>query len=189
MLDYLTRLGVLELIEKEKEHAPVGYVKMYFKSLLSIEIQIPLSKYLKQKNKNRASKFGGCNYAAGNINVAEITQRMRDELGRPLLLNEIPLETHIKKNVVDERSKNTQEEYDRQLAPTLSEYPEKRKNGRAYGAGGYAKTIKRRDKSFLMRLANGEGTSHPPILTVDMLEIVRNLAHIEATREATIRNA
>lgn len=45
----------------------------------------------------------------------------------------------------------------------------KRKNGRVYGTKGYAKTIKRRDRSFRMRLVDGEGTSHRPILITDML--------------------
>lgn len=35
--------------------------------------------------------------------------------------------------------------------------------------------------SFRMRLADGEGTSHSPILAADMLETLRNLAHTEAT--------
>lgn len=42
-----------------------------------------------------------------------------------------------------------------------------------YGVGGYANTIKRRDRSFRMKLADGEGTSHSLILTADMLEIMR----------------
>ncbi|CAL5192394.1 unnamed protein product [Lathyrus oleraceus] len=102
--------------------------------------------------KNRASEVGGCNYAADNINVAEITRRMRDELDRDSLLNEIHLETHIKKN-------GEFKEYDRRLALNISEHlelppsasgylispcldfrtwydvaREKRKNGRVYGA-------------------------------------------------------
>ncbi|CAK8540880.1 unnamed protein product [Lathyrus sativus] len=132
------------------------------------------------------------------------------------MLNEIHLETHIKKNgeFVDKRSKKTQEEYDRRLALSLSEHPElppppqgypvdpclgfqtwydaarrKRKNGRVYGAGGYAKTIKRRDRTFRMRLDDGEGSSRPPILTADMLETVRNLTQTEAAREAAARQA
>lgn len=52
--DYPTRSGVLELIGKEKEHVPVGYVKMYFKRLLSIGIKIHLNKYLKQKKKKQS---------------------------------------------------------------------------------------------------------------------------------------
>lgn len=40
-----------------------------------------------------------------------------------------------------------------------------------------------------MRLADEEGTSHPPILTADMLEIVNNLAHTGAAREAATKNA
>ena len=56
----------------------------------------------------------------------------------------------------------------------------KKKNGRGYDAGGYAKTIKQRDMSFRMRYANGEGTSTPPILTAEMLETVRNLVNTEA---------
>ncbi|CAK8563849.1 unnamed protein product [Lathyrus sativus] len=65
----------------------------------------------------------------------------------------------------------------------------KRKNGRVYGAGGYAKTIKRRDRTFMMRLDNGEGSSRPPILTADMLETVRNLTQTETAREAATRQA
>lgn len=60
---------------------------------------------------------------------------------------------------------------------------------RVYSVGGYVKKIKWRDRSFRMRLTDGAGTSHPPILTADMLETVRNLMQIEATREATTRNA
>lgn len=48
---------------------------MYFKSLFFIEIQIPLSKYLKQQ-KNRAFEIGGCNYTTCSISVAEIARRM-----------------------------------------------------------------------------------------------------------------
>ncbi|CAK8536903.1 unnamed protein product [Lathyrus sativus] len=119
------------------------------------------------------------------------------------MLNEIYLETHIKKNgeFVDKRSKDTQEEYDRKVALSFSDHPElppppqrypidpclsfrtwyntargKRKKGRVYGAGGYAKTIKPRDRTFKMRLDDGEESSRPPILTANMLEIARNLA-------------
>lgn len=65
----------------------------------------------------------------------------------------------------------------------------KRENGRLHGVGGYAKTIKRCDRSFKMRLAEEEGTSHPPILTADMLETMRNLTHTEAALESSTRNA
>ena len=65
----------------------------------------------------------------------------------------------------------------------------KKKNGRVYGAGGYAKTIKRRDRSFKMRLADGEWTSTPPILTTEMLETMRNLANTEAAIQVEARNA
>lgn len=38
-----------------------------------------------------------------------------------------------------------------------------------------------------MRLDDGEGISHPPISTTDMLKIARNLAHTEAaTKNAEI---
>ncbi|CAK8543050.1 unnamed protein product [Lathyrus sativus] len=128
------------------------------------------------------------------------------------MLNEIHLETHIKKNgeFVDKHSKDTQEEYDRKLELSLSKHPKlppppqgipvdpclgfqtwydaarrKRKNGRVYGVGGYVKTIKRRDRTFMMRLDDGERSSRPPILTADMLETIRNLAQTEAaTRQA-----
>ena len=107
-----------------------------------------------------------------------------------------------------------QEEFDRQLAIKLSDHSElvepqsgypvdpslafstwydtaggKKKNGRVYGAGGYAKTIKRRDRCFRMRLADGEGTSAQPILTAEMLETVRNLANTEAAQQVAARNA
>lgn len=39
-----------------------------------------------------------------------------------------------------------------------------------------------------MRLSNEEGTSHPLILTADMLETMRNLAQTEAACEAATRN-
>ncbi|KAI5429294.1 hypothetical protein KIW84_034060 [Lathyrus oleraceus] len=77
--------------------------------------------------KNRASEVGGCNYAADNINVAEITRRMK-EYDRRLALN---ISEHL------------------ELPPSASGYlispcldfrtwydvaREKRKNGRVYGA-------------------------------------------------------
>ncbi|CAI8586182.1 unnamed protein product [Vicia faba] len=105
-------------------------------------------------------------------------------------------------------------QYDRRLALWLSEHPGlsgpssgyptdpsvgfrtwydvsgiKKKNGRVYGAGGYAKTIKQRDRSFRMRLADGEGTSTPPILTAEIFETMRNLENTEATHKVTARNA
>lgn len=40
-----------------------------------------------------------------------------------------------------------------------------------------------------MRFPDGEGTSHPPILIIDMLETMRNLAQTEATCEIAARNA
>lgn len=40
-----------------------------------------------------------------------------------------------------------------------------------------------------MRLADGEGMSHPPILNADMLETMRNLVQTEAARKAASRNA
>ncbi|KAI5408293.1 hypothetical protein KIW84_054205 [Lathyrus oleraceus] len=126
----------------------------------------------------------------------------RDELGRTSLLNEIHLETHIKRNekFVDDRSRNTQ--HPELPAPPLG-YPAdpnldfhtwydvaygKRKNKRVYGPGGYAKTIRQRDRSFRMRLTDGKGSSRPPMLTDDMLENVTNLVHTEIARETTTRN-
>ncbi|KAI5410237.1 hypothetical protein KIW84_055651 [Lathyrus oleraceus] len=51
---------------------------------------------------------------------------LRKEFDRNSLLNEIHEETHIKRNgkYVDERSRITQEEYDRQLAIKQLEHPE-----------------------------------------------------------------
>lgn len=40
-----------------------------------------------------------------------------------------------------------------------------------------------------MRLDDAKGTSHPPILTDDMLETVRNLVQTKAARKTVIRNA
>ncbi|XP_058762913.1 uncharacterized protein LOC131636304 [Vicia villosa] len=168
-----------------------------------------------QAKKNRASEVGGCNYAAGSISVAEVARRMREELGRTPLLNELHMETHLKRNgeFIDERAKITQENFDKELALKLSEHPEipepppgypvdpsigfqtwykvsggKKKNGRVYCAGGYSKNIKRRSRDFKMRYADGEGSSTPPILTAEMLETVRNLANTEAAQQVSARN-
>ncbi|XP_058767295.1 uncharacterized protein LOC131640962 [Vicia villosa] len=169
----------------------------------------------KQAKKNRASEVGGCNYTAGSISVAEVARRMREELGRTPLLNELHMETHLKRNgeFVYERAKITQENFDRELSIKLSEHPEipepppgypvdltidfqtwykvsggKKKNGRMYCTGGYSKSIKRRSRDFKMRYADGEGSSPPPILTTEMLEIVRNLANTEAAQQVAARN-
>ncbi|KAI5434151.1 hypothetical protein KIW84_021129 [Lathyrus oleraceus] len=124
-------------------------------------------------DRGRAFEVGGCNYASGCISVAKIARKM-EEYDRIFALNilEHP-----------------------ELPPPPSKYPTnsclgfqtwydvargKRKNGRVYDAGGYAKTIKQYDRSLRMRLVDGEGTSHPLIITADMLETVRNLAHTEA---------
>lgn len=40
-----------------------------------------------------------------------------------------------------------------------------------------------------MRINDGEGSTCPPILIVEMLETLRNLLHIEAASEAMARNA
>ncbi|XP_058742614.1 uncharacterized protein LOC131615136 [Vicia villosa] len=168
-----------------------------------------------QAKKNRASEVGGCNYAAGSISVAEVARRMREELGRTPLLNELHMETHLKRNgeFIDERAKITQENFDKELAIKLSEHPEipqpppgypvdpnisfqtwykvsggKKKNGRVYCTGGYSKNIKRRSRDFKMRYADGEGSSTPPILTAEMLETVRNLANTEAAQQVAARN-
>ena len=40
-----------------------------------------------------------------------------------------------------------------------------------------------------MQIADGEGSSTQPSLTLDMMETVRSLAHSEAAREVEARNA
>ncbi|CAI8584072.1 unnamed protein product [Vicia faba] len=140
----------------------------------------------------------------------------REELGRTILFNERHMETYLNRNgeFIEEHARNTQDKFDRHLSLKLSEHPElpgppprysvdpsvdfqtwydvsggKKKNGRVYSAGGYAKTIKRHDRNFTMRLADGEGTSTQPILTAKMLETVRNLANIEEALQVAARNA
>ncbi|XP_058775592.1 uncharacterized protein LOC131649860 [Vicia villosa] len=169
----------------------------------------------KKAKKNRPSKVGGCNYAAGSINVAEVARKIREELGRTPLLNELHMETHLKRNgeFVNEHAKITREEFDRELAIKLLEHPEihepppgyavdssigfrtlydvsgeKKKNERVYGTRGYAKNIKRCNREFKMRFVDGEGTSTPPILTAEILETVRNLANTEAAQQVAERN-
>ncbi|KAI5411051.1 hypothetical protein KIW84_056268 [Lathyrus oleraceus] len=108
-----------------------------------------------------------------------------DELVRTSLLNKIHLKTNIKRNeeFADDRSRNTQEAYDKKNLPLLYQSILK-ENGRVYGTGGYTKTIRRRDKSFRVRLAGGEGSSCRSILIADMLETEKISAYRGNTRSS-----
>lgn len=50
--------------------------------------------------------------------------------------------------------------------------------------GSLARNYWPRDMCLRMRIADGEGSSCPPIVTVKMVETVRNLVHTEEAREA-----
>ncbi|CAL5196113.1 unnamed protein product [Lathyrus oleraceus] len=145
------------------------------------------------KKKTKASEVGGCNYTSGNISVAKVARRMSDKLGRTPLLTVIHLEICIKRNgeFVDDRSRNTKDillilMWTFRLVMML--YVGRGKMG-VYDAGGYTKTIKQCDRSFRMRLADGDGSLRPPILTTNMLETMRNLVHTEVACKTTTRNA
>lgn len=58
-----------------------------------------------------------------------------------------------------------------------------------FGVGSLTGNLRKRDKTLFQRVRDGEETSHPPHLTPEMLEIVRQLVLTETRRELTQRKA
>ncbi|XP_068494887.1 uncharacterized protein [Phaseolus vulgaris] len=77
-----------------------------------------------QNQKNRTSDTGGSLHTGGSISTHEHAIRMAKQLGRPAYIDEVFMQTHIRKSngeFVDERSRRTHEEFQSRLSQVRSE--------------------------------------------------------------------
>ncbi|XP_058784668.1 uncharacterized protein LOC131659502 [Vicia villosa] len=167
----------------------------------------------KSAKKMRASEKGGHVNAGGSISTYEHMRRMEKRLGRKPLMVELVKETRTKKSgeYVDERTRQALEDYQARLVQFLVTNPQftpsegqplhpdvdfyiwneviggKGPNGCFFGGGSMAGCLRSGDRNLFERVRDGEGTSRPAQLSLQMMETIRQLAISEARRESEQR--
>ncbi|XP_068474617.1 uncharacterized protein [Phaseolus vulgaris] len=163
------RLSEMFMEARKNGKKPIWMFDDVWTSLLSQWNSPDFRSKCSQNQKNRTSDTGGSLHTGGSISTHEHAIRMAKQLGRPVYIDEVFMQTHIQKSsgeFVDERSRRTHEEFQSRLSQVRSEVASGsspidsaeedrirleswllaaggKKKGRIYGVGDLAHNFKR----------------------------------------------